>query len=332
MKIESTTFSKYRQEIYGISAIGIILLHINKYVSLLPMTTIQGKILSIIFENGNIGVDIFLILSAIGLSRSIKCNSISSFYIHRFQRVYLPYLIIAVLYFSWFDLFFRKDGLLQLFLNVTTINYWIIGDKYPLWFISFILLIYLLFPILYWSNIKYVVINKILILFFIIIEIVLYKINSPIYLHYEIALSRIPIFLLGLSISEKNFSINTRKILLIIWGGGISLIFAYMVSLPQMFIRYLLTWFGIAVVLIYIIVREKSYLYLLANIHKYIGKYSLELYINHVLLIQIIKAYKLWKYLPNTIWYIFIPVLSLFISIIIANISKQLIIFFSRIK
>ena len=267
MKIDSSSLSKYRQEIYGISAIGIILLHINKYVSLLPMTSLSGKIISIIFENGNVGVDIFLILSAIGLSRSIKFNSITTFYMHRYQRVYLPYFLIAIIYFSWYDIFVAEDGIINFLLNITAINYWIIGDRFPLWFISFILFIYIVFPLLYRYSEKNKKIIAILIILFVGIEVILWKTSSPMYLNYEIVLSRIPIFLLGLSLSKQEFSINEKYIIFLILGGGISFILTYIIRLPQYTQRYLLTWFGIAIVLIYIIVREEGYFSLLSYVH-----------------------------------------------------------------
>lgn len=211
--------NKYRKEIFGISTIGIVLLHINKYVALLPGTTTAGKLLSIIFENGNIGVDIFLLMSAIGLTYSFEHNSIGIFYANRIKRVFIPFFIFAIVYFFWFDFCYVKDGCLNYILNITSVNYWLQGDKFPLWYVSFILIIYLLFPGIYYINCKnklYTVAANIAV---IAIEFFLFKTKSPVYSEYEIVLSRIPVFLAGVLICKIKPSVSRLKFWLIIISG-----------------------------------------------------------------------------------------------------------------
>ncbi len=87
--------SKYRKELFGISAIAIVLFHIGTYTNLLPSTWLVGKIVLLIFEVGNSGVDIFVLLSAIGLTYSLKKNTLSVFYLNRIKRTFVPYLSFA---------------------------------------------------------------------------------------------------------------------------------------------------------------------------------------------------------------------------------------------
>lgn len=57
---------------------------------------------------GNCGVDIFLLLSGMGLYYSFSKNSnILEFYKKRFVRVLVPYLMLALPYLIWKD-FFRQ--------------------------------------------------------------------------------------------------------------------------------------------------------------------------------------------------------------------------------
>ena len=142
-----------RNELFGISIIWIILFHISNhvwfnFVNFNNIFKVIIKVIKIIISKGNIGVDIFLFLSAIGLSNSILYNSKKIFYKHRFNRVVLPYLLIAIPYFIWYDVCFIKDGIIQLTLNITTLNYWLKGD-HPTWYVSFIIIMYLVYPCLY---------------------------------------------------------------------------------------------------------------------------------------------------------------------------------------
>ena len=66
---------KYRNHIYGISALWIVAFHIYHMIYA-PL--VSG--ISIVLQTGNMGVDVFLFLSAIGLSYSVEKNNLSTFY------------------------------------------------------------------------------------------------------------------------------------------------------------------------------------------------------------------------------------------------------------
>lgn len=57
--------STYRKELMGVSAIAVILCHANGRGVLLP------PILQHVFDFGNLGVDVFLLLSGIGMYFSL---------------------------------------------------------------------------------------------------------------------------------------------------------------------------------------------------------------------------------------------------------------------
>lgn len=64
--------SKYRQAIMGIAIIGIVLFHY--YEDLVRMKFTINPIVKI-FSYGNLGVDMFLFISGVGLYFSYKSNS-----------------------------------------------------------------------------------------------------------------------------------------------------------------------------------------------------------------------------------------------------------------
>lgn len=90
-------FEKYRTELMGIAAIGIILCHANATGVMLP------SIIRKIFSFGTECVDLFLMLSGIGIYYSLsKKTSLKQWYLKRYLRIGVPYLLISVPYFIWF--------------------------------------------------------------------------------------------------------------------------------------------------------------------------------------------------------------------------------------
>ena len=311
--------NKYRKELFGISAIVILLLHIGTYVSLIPSTSIFGKVILLVFEIGSFGVDIFLVLSAIGLTYSIEKNSLAKFYLNRIKRTYLPYLFIAVFYFFWYDFFAVNDGIIQYVLNTLSVNYFIVGSVFPLWFVPFIFVMYLLFPIIYEINNKSKKFTITLIAFIIFVELLLLHSKSALYENYEICISRIPVFLFGVIIGKTKIGFSKKLNFVLLPIGLISLFSYYLLSLPHMFNRFLLFMFAISLCVFYITVRELINISALAKVLAFAGKYSLEIYISHVLLIQIIKCYDLWSVVPSSLWYLIIPAITILISVIVAK-------------
>ena len=312
--------SKYRKELFGISTIAIVLFHIGTYTNLLPSTWLVGKIVSLIFEVGNSGVDIFLLLSAIGLTYSLKKNTLPVFYLNRIKRTFVPYLLFTLFYFIWYDFFALKDGLLQYSFNVLTLNYFIVGPGFPLWFIPFIMVMYLLFPIIDYINNKSKLYTVLIAVLIIVVEFLLYLSKSDLYTKFEIPISRIPAFLFGVLIANSKISFSKKYNLFLLPVGFISLFSYYLLPLPEMFNRFLLFIFAFSMVVLYITLRELYKIDILGKINSYIGGFSLEIYVSNVLFIQIIKYYNLWKTIPSALWYLIIPLVALLVSLLVSKI------------
>lgn len=190
-----------RIPIFAFSTLWILFFHLSGNIGF-PSGNIVWTAIRYFISFGNYGVDIFLILSAIGLSASMRKNKIKDFYYHRFKRVVIPYLIIALPFFVWYDLILHHSGLGSFIGNVSTVNYWICGN-HPTWYVAFILIAYLLFPCIYKLDKKSKHISTLsLIICSVAIEVFFRVNNFAIYTNCERALSRIPVFLLGVLLSD----------------------------------------------------------------------------------------------------------------------------------
>lgn len=194
--IELANISRYRGELMGIAMIFIFLFHV-----VLP----RSNMFFGLRRMGNIGVDMFLFLSGIGLWFSwMKHPSIKRFFKRRYLRVYPAWLIISCLYYiphfnggglrAWIDL-----------VGDITINwdFWL-HDELTFWYIPCMMMLYLFAPA-YMELIRrhpiYRWLPVVMILWCILVQYV-----TPIHNmvgHIEIFWSRVPIFFIGINMGES---------------------------------------------------------------------------------------------------------------------------------
>lgn len=123
----------YRTELMGISTWMILLLHFPLFNDTL-LENIQGNLF--------LGVEIFIMLSGFGLYYSFqKNNDIKKFYFKRLYRIMPFYFFICVVY-----TVLKGDSMMDFILYFSTIGFYG-GVNYD-WFVPFILLFYLFYPIL----------------------------------------------------------------------------------------------------------------------------------------------------------------------------------------
>ena len=193
--IELANISRYRGELMGIAMIFIFLFHVA-----LPRSDMFFGLRRI----GNIGVDMFLFLSGVGLWFSwMKHPSLKHFFKRRYLRVYPAWFIISCLYYiphfhgggvrAWVDL-----------IGDITINwdFWL-HDELKFWYIPAMMMLYLFAPP-YMQLIRrhpvYRWLPVVMILWCILVQYV-----SPIHNavgHIEIFWSRVPIFFIGINMGE----------------------------------------------------------------------------------------------------------------------------------
>lgn len=144
LRIDLSLLSKYRTELMGFSAIGILLCHACGNNVAMPPVLWQ------ICSLGQIGVSLFFLLSGMGLYYSLvkqdlstKQDGIIRWYRVRYIKLLVPYLIMALPYYFWAAVI--KHGVWGSFFScVSTVEYWRTGGG--IWFVGAIIPLYLIIP------------------------------------------------------------------------------------------------------------------------------------------------------------------------------------------
>lgn len=135
--------SKYRKFLMGIAILLVVFHHLTFHYE----AGILGKVYSFLRVEGAFGVDIFLLLSGIGLYFSFsKDENIKAFYKRRFIRIIPTYLLILTpIYFYQYVV--QQNDLIGFALHISLLSFWIDGSAD--WYIAAILVFYILFPFFY---------------------------------------------------------------------------------------------------------------------------------------------------------------------------------------
>lgn len=149
-KFNFGSFSYFRNAIYGFAALWIVVFHGVLLANIKAEFDPSIYLIRDSIDMGNIGVDVFVFLSGICLYFSYsKKPKLGQFYYKRFVRVYIPYLIMALPYIIYFFVVGQMDVSLMI-RTILTINTWTGEiDQVDLWYISAILVFYLLYPLIY---------------------------------------------------------------------------------------------------------------------------------------------------------------------------------------
>ena len=193
-EIELADVSRYRGELMGAAIIFIILFHV-------PLA--RSDMFFGLRRCGNIGVDMFLFLSGLGLWYSwVKNPSVKHFYRRRLLRIFPTWLVISSIYYlQRFN--FETGDYLNLLLEIT-INwgFWL-NDEGTFWFIPAIMMLYLWAPWYMRLIQKHPVFRwlpVLMICWYVIVQWVI-PIHQAVG-HIEIFWSRVPIFFIGINFAE----------------------------------------------------------------------------------------------------------------------------------
>ncbi len=331
MKTNSFSWKKimsYRREVFGILALWIVFYHVYMF-NWIPRSNIVFTVASYFIGKGRCGVDLFLFLSAIGLNFSMSKNDTKTFYINRLKKIVPCYLICVIPYFIWYDLIYKSGGGIQLLLNVSSLNYWIVGNDFPLWFVSFILAAYLVYPLIHKADKKTKHISTIVIMaIFIALEWFLYLSENPMFEKYELSLSRIPIFLFGVLVVKWVNSDREIKIpeICLVFLLAIASYYFSMKTEHLILRRYSEGIFCICLMMIYAFIRNFGILNILGSIFSFLGGISLEIYMVHVLIFfKFWNSFDNWDCLPWPLWYIIVPVVSIPIAKLVSVSANKII-------
>lgn len=138
--------STYRTQLMGIATIMIIACHAQ------ASRVIMSGVISKILIQGNYGVDLFLLLSGLGMYYSMTKKPVTSmsdwggYFKKRLYRLFVPYEIIFLPYcivLLLLGIYSLSDALWSLI----AVEYWLFHRG--AWFVSFLIILYLLTPLLY---------------------------------------------------------------------------------------------------------------------------------------------------------------------------------------
>lgn len=302
-KLNWGMFSKYRTEIYGITAVMIMVFHSSWVVSIQGVVYMFVSVLCY-------GVDIFLFLSGICLFFSYQSNSnYYDFMKKRIRRTLIPYLSIGVFFWIWKSLIVNFD-VWDFVYNATGLSLFLSRNdgvlslaKPTFWYVGFILVMYAIFPIFYkaFYNVskKNRIVNFTFLLLFVNVLVVLIKFYvEKTFVEVEIGLIRINIFLVGCYVGGyvkemKPFDIKDYVFFLLVFPiKGITM----GLKLNSLIVnRYIGLFAALTICFFAVFVFEKLgnriSIKPLLKVFSFLGEISLELYIIHVMLYRILLHY-----------------------------------------
>lgn len=209
-------FSRYRNEIFGLSMIQLFFFHFSedftnavKRGAIAASDVWYGKA-AVYFHDyiGSIGVEIFLILSGMGLYYAWHKNShLSYFYRRRLRRVVVPYLIVAVIFWIIKDLVFHDRGITTFIQDVCFYSFFTKRNVTTIWFIGLIIALYIVFPLIYMrvtddNDLTALCSTIFLVLCMNVIMELLTKSDHSIANRINIAFTRVPDFAIGVYLGK----------------------------------------------------------------------------------------------------------------------------------
>ncbi len=242
----------------------------------------------LIKSHGQIGVDIFLFLSAVGLYFSLKKDDdVGNFYRKRLERILPAYLIVAVLW-----EIFHSESVAEFLCHVSGISFF--TESYlEFWYIYLLLFLYLIYPFLFRCGERYGdLFHAACFVIVLLLNMGLKRFCPSLFSNIEIALRRIPIFLLGCLSAPRVYEKKKTGIWFVLIALALFLLsFSFIFredSIRSMYYRYLC---GIAAFSITILfswmhpVLEK--IRILDRFLSFFGTYSYEVYLLYEKIVEV---------------------------------------------
>lgn len=132
--------SKHRSALMGFAALYIFVFH--EYIAIGNESSKLYIIQELVVGRGFVGVDIFFLLSGMGLTYSVRKTNTAMFYYKRLRRVFFPFAAVGFCY-----LIMRSWSIADFFRNISGYNFVMVNVNSFLWFVPAIIVFYLLFPL-----------------------------------------------------------------------------------------------------------------------------------------------------------------------------------------
>lgn len=195
--IELANISRYRGELMGAAMLFIILFHVGLD---------RGDPFYGLRRCGNVGVDMFLFLSGVGLWFSwTKHPSLRHFFSRRYVRIYPAWLLMASLYYipDYINGGGHSTSLVDLIGDITiNWDFWL-HDELTFWYVPAIMMLYTFAPFYMMLISRYPMyrwVPLLMVVWCVIVQWVL-PIHAAVG-HLEIFWSRVPIFFIGINMGQ----------------------------------------------------------------------------------------------------------------------------------
>lgn len=282
--------SNYRTELMGVAIIAVLAGHFAQLSGLSGVIVAFCRLLSLlVFTEG------FLFLSGFGLFYSFSDNSsLKIFYKKRLKRLLFPYVVLSILYFVFFDLVKDADPLAFL-AHISSLSFWFEGNYCGMWYIAISVALYAIFPLIYSiiirdKNLSWGGVSGILFALW-IINYILWRFTPDYYSKVMIALSQVPCFILGFvgGYYSKQEKVTLKCVVLgTVILVLISLAYFYLakvgfepVFFPSVAFKMITVLFC---VLAFKMIDGSFIWHKLREVLLWLGKYTLELYVLHLLI------------------------------------------------
>lgn len=288
-----TMLSKRRTQIMGFAMLSVVFFHSGFDLSMIPL-------LQLLKQWGDIGVDIFLVMSGIGIYHSLSRKpDVSSYLRSRVRRIVPAHLLVSSVWFFFLDMILYKEGFVTFLMDVTSLSFWING-RLTTWYLSSLLVMQFLSP--FYVNLwkKHPALDRVAIPVVILgcLCITYTPALNQALEHLLIAFYRIPAFLVGLSIGRRicenrsTLSISAPLGLLLL--GGSICILVISSGLTPLYLRWVLryaVYLPIALALCFAVIHVPE-----NKLFRYFGTRSLEIFLLHdkVVWVTTILARRIW--------------------------------------
>lgn len=320
LMLDFTLLSKYRTQLMGVAIVIIVFAHSKIETSL--------SIVNFMKFIGYGGVDMFLMLSGIGIYFSLNSdNDVIAFYKRRVLRI-LPYTIPITLCFS---LYF-EDNFVDVLYNVTSLSFWLntsgaIWNAGYDWYIPSLLVMYLFSPFylkLFDKNPRIITIISCC-----VVLMVAYLISNTDYAYLLVFITRIPIFLIGILTGyyvQKDIRISYKTFAFLLFCFLVGICFLVLNKYyfqPMTLWLYGLWWYPfilitlpLLLILSMILAQFKNYQY---PILSFFGKYSLVIFLLHEKLLSVMSN------IGFTSSLILLNTLAIFLTLVIGYFYQNLV-------
>ena len=322
-KFNLDLISTYRNELFGLSIIGIMIFHYFLRIVDHGTENALARFYHTVFSS--VGVECFVFLSGMGLYFSMKKNSnIKQFYTKRLVRVLVPYVVWGVAFWLVKDFLVNQKTLLDFVQDLSFITFFTKGER-VLWYIGFITVMYLFFPLIFkildtnkHCFIRFALMLAVVMSVVVAVNVLLLETYNKI----EVALNRVPVFLIGTFYGKRIYEHKAFNL----WDG-LLVLFSVLVHfygtmqsygvIPTSinFGRYEYTLFAIVLIFFSVWILSKINFKPLHRFLKSVGALSLELYMTHVSIDNIMRACNIPTY--ELKYYLMCVFLSIIFSIIL---------------